>query len=272
MKQDPSFLISQEITNSNFIKTVTKVTHLTDVENMQFFGYDNSYIIFNYGEVFITEKNGKRINSPKIYLKSVREDYFYFSCKKNTSYVVIVLNPCSFYNITGLNAHEQKEQYLTLNNYVKNDLLEEMYEEINKLEAAEKISTYFLKKMNSYIDKWNQNLLIDEIISNIIESNGIIQIDEILTKYNISASTANRYFKKFVGTTIGAYIRLVKFNILILALNTNKRNLQDIIAQYNYYDQTHLTKDFKKFSGVTPAEYKGPNHKLLQETLLNKKE
>ncbi|OSY89530.1 hypothetical protein WH52_02540 [Tenacibaculum holothuriorum] len=261
------FTLSQKIIENSVIESVTKVNYNIDIRNEQMFGFTNSYIVFDYGGCDITEQNGKYIESPKIYIKPARWYYFNYNKNKSSSYVVVRLNPCSFYNITGLNAFENSFNYIDLSRYIDNTILEDLYNKFESLQTAEEITEYIYQKLDSTIRKWEKSTPIDAIMNDIFKVSGMLTVEDILSKYPHSMSTLNRYFKKYVGMTVGLYIRLVKFNTLIAGLYSNHVNLQDIIAQYNFYDQTHLTKDFKKFSGITPAKYKGPNHEILHQAI-----
>lgn len=261
------FTLSQKIIENSVIESITKVNYNIDIRNEQMFGFTNSYVVFDYGGCNIIEQSGRYVESPKIYLKPARWFYFNYDKDKDTSYVVLRLNPCSFYNITGLSAFENRFNYIDLSDYLDNDILEGLYNKFYTLNSAEEISEYIYQKIENTLKGWEKSTPIDEIITNIFNVNGMLTIEDILGKYPHSMSTLNRYFKKYVGMTVGLYIRLVKFNTLITGLYSNHVNLQDIIAQYNFYDQTHLTKDFKKFSGITPSKYKGSNHEILHQAI-----
>jgi len=70
--------------------------------------------------------------------------------------------------------------------------------------------------------------------------------------------------------TVGRYIRLVKFNSLLELLH-QQCPVTTVVMTHNFFDQTHLTRDFKLFSGISPGMYTGPNYKLLHQALSNKK-
>lgn len=261
------FAMSQKIIENSIIESITKVTYNIDVQNEQMFGFTNSYIVFDYEGCAITEQNGTKIESPKMYLKPARWYCFNYKKSKGTSYVVIRLKPTSFYAITKRNAYESMFHYMPLTNYLPTKVLEDLYAKCDSFETAEEIAEHILTILKKQLESWGEITPIDDIIEEIFKSRGMIRIEDILHKYPYSMSTLNRYFKKYIGMTIGLYIRLVKFNVLITGLYSNDLYLQDIIAQYNFYDQTHLTKDFKKFSGITPAQYKGPNFEILHRAL-----
>ena len=267
MIKNTPFTMSQKIIENSIIESITKVQYNIDIQNEQMFGFTNSYIVFDYGGCAIIEHDGNKIKSPRIYLKPARWYYFNYAKKKDTSYVVLRLNPCSFYTITGLNAYENMFNYISLSDYLPNIVLEDLYAHLNSLETADEIAEYILTSLNNYMERWKKRTPVSHIIEDIFKNKGMIRVEDILERYPYSMSTLNRYFKKYVGMTIGLYIRLVKFNVLITGLYSNDIHLQDIIAQYNFYDQTHLTKDFKKFSGITPAQYKGPNFEILHKAL-----
>jgi len=262
------FSINQKLLQHSVIESITKINYHEDVTNEQMFAFPNSYLVFDYGGCTIFDTKGKKTESPKIYIKSARYHTFTYNKNKNTSYIIFRLKPSTYFKITGLDASVHNFKYTTLDNYLSPTLINELYYTIYKLDDTLEIYDYFSQKLSNYIVKLNQKTTpVDTVVSDIVTNYQEISLEAILTKYPYSISTLNRYFKKYIGMTVGLYIRLVKFDKLIRGLYTGSDQLQDIIAQYNFYDQTHLTKDFRIFSGITPAQYRGPNHKILHKAM-----
>lgn len=261
------FTVRQEMINHLILESVTKVSYNLPVKEEQMFGFANSYIVFDYGGCKIIEPNGRCVESPKIYLKTARPNYFKYSKNENTSYIIFRLKPTSFYTITGLSADENLYKYVLLDDYVHPKILSNLYEKCDELDTAKDIAEVFINTLQSNLVEWQKITPIDAILNDIMNCGGMLFVEDILEKHSLSMSTLNRYFKKYVGMTVALYIRLVKFNTLTAGLYSDGTKLQDIVAQYNFYDQTHFTKDFKKFSGITPKQYKGPNFELLRKAL-----
>jgi AraC-like DNA-binding protein len=64
-------------------------------------------------------------------------------------------------------------------------------------------------------------------------------------------------FKEHIGLAPKLFSRVLRMRALIesIAWGTHV-DWADLAAQYGYYDQAHLTHDFREFTGVTPAEYR----------------
>lgn len=63
-------------------------------------------------------------------------------------------------------------------------------------------------------------------------------------------------FKRNVGTTPKAYLRVMRFQRVIEKLEGNGETDWSAIAlEAGFYDQAHLINDFKALSGFTPSEY-----------------
>jgi AraC family transcriptional regulator len=65
-----------------------------------------------------------------------------------------------------------------------------------------------------------------------------------------------REFRKHYGTTIGDYMRKLRLDYAYQLLGQTNLPLREIAAECRFADQSHFTKQFKKFSGLTPAEYR----------------
>jgi AraC family transcriptional regulator len=65
-----------------------------------------------------------------------------------------------------------------------------------------------------------------------------------------------RQFRKYYGTTIGEHMRKVRLDYAYQLLGQTKLPLREIAAACRFADQSHFTKQFKKLSGLTPAEFR----------------
>lgn len=65
-----------------------------------------------------------------------------------------------------------------------------------------------------------------------------------------------RIFTQYVGTTPKEFTRVIRFQRAVFMLQNNHRKDQvELALDCGYYDQPHLIREFKEFSGYTPNEY-----------------
>jgi len=65
-----------------------------------------------------------------------------------------------------------------------------------------------------------------------------------------------RTFRRFYRTTFGGYVRQVRVEFARGALASTAASLSDIAAAAGFCDQSHFSRQFKQYTGVTPAEYR----------------
>ena len=97
--------------------------------------------------------------------------------------------------------------------------------------------------------------LIVEAVKLIYESKGSIKIKGLNEKLFISQSPFEKRFRKIVGTTPKKFSSIVRFNAVLDNISSGK-SLTDLCYEYNFFDQAHLIKDFKQFTGDTPENFK----------------
>jgi AraC-like DNA-binding protein len=64
-------------------------------------------------------------------------------------------------------------------------------------------------------------------------------------------------FSRSVGLTPKAYCRVLRFQNVLRRAPEDGRSLIDIAADAGYSDQSHFTREFREFAGITPADYRG---------------
>jgi AraC-like DNA-binding protein len=64
-------------------------------------------------------------------------------------------------------------------------------------------------------------------------------------------------FRAAVGLTPKHYYRVKRFNAVLRRIAANAdESLADLAASTGYSDQSHLTREFREFAGITPTQYR----------------
>ncbi|MBN1648339.1 MAG: AraC family transcriptional regulator [Spirochaetales bacterium] len=81
-------------------------------------------------------------------------------------------------------------------------------------------------------------------------------IDLICGSLSLSARQTERLFNKLFGLTPKSFLRISRFQAALAGKNTNEGIPWSEISQdYGYFDQAHLCRDFREFTGMSPQEY-----------------
>lgn len=85
-----------------------------------------------------------------------------------------------------------------------------------------------------------------------------VEIGALASDLGISASTLERIMVRDCGTTAKAYSDVCRFNRIVkqaAALPKGSVPGRELLHLADYYDQPHLIRSFRRFSGFTPTEY-----------------
>jgi AraC family transcriptional regulator len=67
-------------------------------------------------------------------------------------------------------------------------------------------------------------------------------------------------FRARTGISLGAFQRLRRLTSVSLALRNGTTPLAALAADFGYYDQAHMTSEFRRAFGVTPGQYRRDFH------------
>lgn len=119
-------------------------------------------------------------------------------------------------------------------------------------------------------DRINQNQFVifngqkdhsDETIKEVqvyIEENyaGKLSVEALAEKFAISSRNFIRRFKKATLNTPLEYIQRVKIEVAKKRLESTPNNVNEVMYHVGYMDEKAFRKTFKKFTGLSPLEYR----------------
>ena len=98
--------------------------------------------------------------------------------------------------------------------------------------------------------------LIDHCIDKIISSHGTITIADMSNDMGISERLLRKKLNQSIGMSPKQYSRIVRFQEIISDIlygEEFQQNHHTDFMGFSYYDDSHLTKDFKYFTHMTPS-------------------
>lgn len=108
----------------------------------------------------------------------------------------------------------------------------------------------------------------DEVVKevqNYIEQNfrEKISIEELSSRFSVGRRNFDRRFIKATGNSPIEYIQRVKVESAKKSLEVSRKTVSEIMYEVGYSDQKAFREVFRRFTGMSPVEYKGRYNKDL---------
>jgi AraC family transcriptional regulator, L-rhamnose operon transcriptional activator RhaR len=137
---------------------------------------------------------------------------------------------------------------------------EEGYIEILKAELMRLLVLILRAMKNERLDNKDfleRNQLLEKAIA-YIHSNFYkdITIEALSMQAFLSQSHFCRLFKEYAGLTVKEFTQRTRINEACRLLSTTDKRIADIAFEVGYNDTKHFNCVFKKFTGVTPSNYR----------------
>ncbi|WP_052307771.1 helix-turn-helix domain-containing protein [Bacillus timonensis] len=86
-----------------------------------------------------------------------------------------------------------------------------------------------------------------------------LTLSHLAKEVNINPSYLSFLFKKEVGIPVSTFIQQEKIEEAKNLLTLTDYSITEIYTSLNFTDQSYFTKVFKRFTGITPLEYRNRN-------------
>ena len=213
------------------------------------------------------DQQGKKLPELSLYGQTVEQTHLYLAGSFNT--VGVRFFPNALPSLFCLEAHELTNSCLYLDDITRKKdppLKEQLLNSKTQAEKFEHLKAFLHQKqnkINAYTDP-----IVDYAQSKIIESNGTLPLDILLSTLNLSGRSLERKFKRQVGITPKLFARVNRFQASLQQLKNNSYSkLSDIAFSLEYADQSHFIREFKEFAGFTPKEFQQQQYHSLRQNI-----
>ncbi len=90
-----------------------------------------------------------------------------------------------------------------------------------------------------------------------------ITVDDISTSIALSRRSLERRFKKATNNTVNEYIQRVKVEAAKKSFELSNKNITEVMLDVGYNDSKSFRGTFKKFTGMTPLDYRNKYNKEI---------
>lgn len=176
----------------------------------------------------------------------------------NTKILAIIFQPNGLHRLTNLSANRIKDAIVDAE-HVFGKEIKTIRDAVIGIGSKDLI----VKRLNKYF----QSLIVDplpksstittHITDKIIRNRGIISIQNIKDEFLLHERKLQRLFANQIGISPKKFIQIVKLHSFIGHLHTNliSKKITSSVFEAGYYDQSHLIKEFKNITRMTPMEY-----------------
>lgn len=232
----------------------------TDIQKLRLFSDGNTGVVFSFKSKIISGIHNYEIKNylPTSFLYGQLNGFKDIYSNAEISLIIVVFQPNGIYRMLGIPAHEFLDSIISIDAvFGKNGLfLQEKLAEHNNHQTKTDLlnhffSTQFSKKSQSHQSIINSSL--DYIISN----KGNFSVKELVHYIGYTERHLERKFKESIGLNPKKFGNIVKLHhfLKLLKHKSEDLNLTTICYDAGFSDQSHLIKEFRKHTGITPTEY-----------------
>jgi AraC-like DNA-binding protein len=167
----------------------------------------------------------------------------------NYHFLIIRLQPFGLKQLFNINASELLNSVMDIENHPITEVV------FNFFDSRETLDYSFLKTLVNYIEQYAIfpiSISTKEFIK-LVPETAYKTIKDLTFQNGIGLRTLQRNFKKEVGLSPKEYLRIKRLNAIEQKMSQNA-DVFEIIAGFDYSDQAHFIKDFKKLRSFTPTE------------------
>ena len=209
-------------------------------------------IIFYFGDLRRIGNNGELQPLPSPFMMGLLNQPVIFHSQNRLEIIAIRCYPWTVFDLLNLPSGKNGVQTFqhpiaglqsTLNTYIKTGKIDE---------AMAKLKQYFL---NIHAGLAANSTLFKAGLA-MRRANGIIPVSEVAAAAHATVRTLERNFKQSSGHTVKDVSALMRFEQVRNRLwHSLAVNLAGLAHELGYTDQSHLSREFKRYSGTTPAAF-----------------
>ncbi|QNK63670.1 AraC family transcriptional regulator [Pedobacter sp. PAMC26386] len=255
MQVSPSKDLSAYIKHYLFLTTTNQ-----EVKKLRLFSDGNTGMVFSFKDRLISGFTalGTPCYLPDSFIYGQLNSFKDLYCIGQTALMIVVFHPHGLSNLLAIPSDELKNKSIKTDELLGSkaaELYEKMFESStiqHMISLAEDFFREIIAAKNQAVPS-----LITAAVNFIAQNKGLLPVSNLAVLTGHNERKLERTFIEFIGISPKRFSNIIKLHVFLKHLRD--RSVQDNLASFGYeagyYDQPHLIREFKKYTGLTPRQY-----------------
>jgi AraC-like DNA-binding protein len=238
-----------------------------DLKKLRLFSDGNMGIVFSFKNNLLngSDNVGQLEFLPGSFLYGQISEFKNVCLRNETDLIIVVFQPTGINQLMGIPANELRDNIIRTE-YIFDKQGQELYEKLAEQftiqDKLRLLNTFFLEQMEKRVIP--DDSLIRAALNFIVKNKGLISSNQLIRLTGYTERHIERKFMESVGINPKKFSNIIKLHMFLkdLKSNSNNKNLTHMAYEAGYADQSHLIKEFKKITGMTPKIYQNNADKL----------
>jgi AraC-like DNA-binding protein len=94
------------------------------------------------------------------------------------------------------------------------------------------------------------------VVADMLQDRALLTVTQVEERHGVPGRTLQRWFSHYLGVGPKWVLARYRMHDVVTELDEGYAgSLADLAARHGWYDQSHLVRDFRSITGVTPGEY-----------------
>jgi AraC-like DNA-binding protein len=208
-------------------------------------------LILNFGDRFLQHVDGERRRQPRNFIVGQMTGPVLISATGVVRLLGIRFQPGGTRPFLDLPAHEITDQVVELeglSRQFERSLMQACERAENPDQKVAAVDAFLVSRVER--GEFDSPLLA--LAASVIDRRGLVSVDQLASHAGVSNRQLERWFLREVGIGPKLLARIVRFQQVFRAVESNPA-WADVAIECGYYDQAHLIRDFNQFAQLTPS-------------------
>ena len=227
------------------------------IKKLRLFSDGNTGIVFSSRRTLLENNNDAQALNylPKSFLYGQINDFKDIFSVDEVSLAIIVFQSYGINQLLRIPAGELYNKIVPVEDIFGSRGIEtqDKFSENTTIENKIHVLNLFLKELiiqNSVSDP-----LIIPSLDFILKTKGVFSMKQLVKFTGYSERHIERKFTECIGLSPRNFGNIIRLHGYLKRLKNDYRNLTEISYESGYADQSHLIKEFRKYTGITPRQY-----------------
>lgn len=137
------------------------------------------------------------------------------------------------------------------------DMIDLHMKDVEFLQFADDLIDFFILVISERKQPTFSHQTVNKVvlfINDEVESD--LSVEDIANNFNVSTSHLSRIFREHVEITLVEYLNVRRVEESQYYLRHTNKSISEISQQYHFCNQSYFTRIFKKYTGVTPKQFR----------------